>query len=70
MIDKTMSIERLTFLPLSLMLLLEMLTIGYHNKPFNIIKFRSMVQNAEAAGKPQLSSENDPRITPFGRFMR
>ena len=44
--------------------------IGYHNKPFNIIKFRSMVQNAEAAGKPQLSSDNDPRITPFGRFMR
>ena len=44
--------------------------IGFHNKPFNIIKFRSMVQDAEAAGKPQLSSDNDPRITPFGRFMR
>jgi len=44
--------------------------IGLHNKPFKIIKFRSMVQNAEAAGKPQLSSDNDPRITPFGRFMR
>ena len=44
--------------------------IGFHNKPFNIIKFRSMVQNAEAAGQPQLSSDNDPRITPFGRFMR
>ena len=44
--------------------------IGFHNKPFNIIKFRSMVQNAEVAGKPQLSSDNDPRITPFGRFMR
>ena len=44
--------------------------IGLHNKPFNIIKFRSMIQNAEAAGKPQLSSDDDPRITPFGRFMR
>jgi exopolysaccharide biosynthesis polyprenyl glycosylphosphotransferase len=44
--------------------------IGLHNKPFNIIKFRSMVHNAEADGKPQLSSDNDPRITPFGRFMR
>ena len=44
--------------------------IGLHNKPFNIIKFRSMVQNAEQAGKPQLSSDDDPRITPFGRFMR
>ncbi len=44
--------------------------IGLHNKPFNIIKFRSMVQNAEADGRPQLSSDDDPRITPFGRFMR
>ena len=44
--------------------------IGLHNKPFNIIKFRSMVHNAEVNGKPQLSSDNDPRITPFGRFMR
>ena len=44
--------------------------IGFHNKPFNIIKFRSMVQDAEVQGKPQLSSDNDPRITPFGRVMR
>lgn len=44
--------------------------IGLHNKPFSIIKFRSMVQNAEASGCPQLSSDDDPRITPFGRFMR
>ena len=44
--------------------------IGLHNKPFNIIKFRSMVNNAEVSGQPQLSSDDDPRITPFGRFMR
>ena len=44
--------------------------IGLHNKPFNIIKFRSMVQDAETGGHPQLSSDDDPRITPFGRFMR
>ena len=44
--------------------------VGLHNKPFNIIKFRSMVQNAEVGGRPQLSSDDDPRITPFGRFMR
>ena len=44
--------------------------IGLHNKPFRIIKFRSMVQDAEVAGCPQLSSDDDPRITPFGRFMR
>jgi len=44
--------------------------VGLHNKPFKIIKFRSMVQNAEPNGQPQLSSDDDPRITPFGRFMR
>ena len=43
--------------------------IGWHGKPFRIIKFRTMVQDAEKAG-PQLSSENDPRITPVGKFLR
>lgn len=43
--------------------------IGVDGKVFKIIKFRTMYENAEAAG-PQLSSENDPRITPIGRFMR
>lgn len=43
--------------------------IGLHGKPFTMYKFRSMVQNAEN-GKPQLSSDHDPRITKFGKFMR
>ncbi len=43
--------------------------IGIHGKPFHIIKFRSMRNDAEASG-PQLSSENDPRITKIGRFLR
>jgi exopolysaccharide biosynthesis polyprenyl glycosylphosphotransferase len=43
--------------------------IGYKGVPFTILKFRSMVDNAEAAG-PALSNDNDPRITSFGRFMR
>lgn len=43
--------------------------IGYKGKPFKIIKFRSMVQNAETS-TPQLSSKDDPRITRFGKFMR
>ena len=43
--------------------------IGFQGKEFKIIKFRSMFVGAENAG-PQLSSENDTRITPFGRFMR
>ena len=43
--------------------------IGIHGKPFMIHKFRSMYTDAEKLG-PALSSENDPRITPFGKFMR
>jgi exopolysaccharide biosynthesis polyprenyl glycosylphosphotransferase len=43
--------------------------IGKDAVPFNIIKFRSMYVNAEKAG-PALSSQYDPRITPWGRFMR
>ncbi|MDP2387966.1 MAG: sugar transferase [Bacteroidota bacterium] len=43
--------------------------IGIHGKPFRIIKFRSMYTDAEKMG-PALSSTHDPRITPFGRFMR
>lgn len=43
--------------------------IGLHGKPFSIIKFRSMVQDAEKSG-PQLSTENDNRITKWGHFMR
>ncbi|MBP5561972.1 MAG: sugar transferase [Muribaculaceae bacterium] len=44
--------------------------IGYHNKVFNILKFRSMIDKAEVKGKPQLSSQDDPRITRVGRFLR
>ena len=43
--------------------------IGLQGKPFHIIKFRSMVADAESEG-PQLSSSTDPRITPIGRFLR
>jgi exopolysaccharide biosynthesis polyprenyl glycosylphosphotransferase len=43
--------------------------IGMHEKPFKILKFRSMYVNSEAAG-PMLSSKTDSRITTFGRFMR
>lgn len=43
--------------------------IGKNGKPFTIYKFRSMYVDAEKNG-PQLTQENDPRVTPFGRFMR
>lgn len=44
--------------------------LGIHNKPFRIVKFRTMVECAEKFGEPQLSSDNDPRITKLGRFLR
>ncbi len=43
--------------------------IGLNGKPFKIIKFRSMYVDAEKFG-PQLSADEDPRITPWGRVMR
>lgn len=43
--------------------------IGHKGRPFRIYKFRSMVADAEKNG-PQLSFENDPRITPWGAVMR
>jgi exopolysaccharide biosynthesis polyprenyl glycosylphosphotransferase len=43
--------------------------IGINGKPFNIIKFRSMYIDAEDQG-PQLSHDEDPRITPWGKTMR
>lgn len=43
--------------------------IGRNGVPFKIFKFRSMHTNAEALG-PSLSSEDDPRITKWGKFMR
>lgn len=43
--------------------------IGINGKPFNIYKFRSMYEDAEKGG-PQLSSDTDDRITPWGKIMR
>jgi exopolysaccharide biosynthesis polyprenyl glycosylphosphotransferase len=43
--------------------------IGFRGKPFTMYKFRSMVTNAELNG-PMLSSDDDPRITNWGKIMR
>ena len=42
--------------------------IGKNFKPFRILKFRSMISNAEAS-TPLLASKEDPRITPVGKFI-
>lgn len=55
--------------------------IGKGGRPFHMLKFRSMVKDADAdlqsllaqqgtADKPLFKIDNDPRITPIGRFIR
>lgn len=43
--------------------------LGINGQPFLIFKFRSMYLDAERDG-PRLSSEQDDRITPWGKVMR
>ncbi len=39
-------------------------------KEFYVYKFRSMIENAEKSGKPELAVDADPRITKTGRVLR
>jgi len=43
--------------------------VGINGRPFYIYKYRSMTVDAEKNG-PQLSKDNDPRITKWGQIMR
>lgn len=54
--------------------------LGVGGKPFQLYKFRSMIQNADSlknslssmneASGPVFKIRNDPRITPIGRYLR
>lgn len=39
-------------------------------REFNILKFRSMITDAEKDGVARLAQKNDSRITPIGKFIR
>ena len=43
---------------------------GLDGKPFTIYKFRSMYDDAERETGPVWTRPDDPRVTPFGRFLR
>jgi lipopolysaccharide/colanic/teichoic acid biosynthesis glycosyltransferase len=43
---------------------------GKGGKIFWVLKFRSMVMNAEKLGQAQWAAKDDPRITRVGKFMR
>lgn len=42
---------------------------GLNGKPFKMIKFRGMIDNALSYG-PGITQVNDPRITKVGKFLR
>jgi exopolysaccharide biosynthesis polyprenyl glycosylphosphotransferase len=44
--------------------------VGRDDQPFTMYKFRTMVENAESESGPVWAVDDDPRITPLGRFMR
>lgn len=44
--------------------------VGLEGRIFTLKKFRSMRIDAEQHGKPAWASENDPRVTVVGRFIR
>jgi lipopolysaccharide/colanic/teichoic acid biosynthesis glycosyltransferase len=44
--------------------------IGYKNRPFKIWKFATMLKDSPNLGTGSLTVKNDPRVFPFGRFLR
>lgn len=44
--------------------------ITYGNQSFNMLKFRSMSESAEAESGPVLATSNDERVTKVGKFIR
>jgi len=44
--------------------------VGLYNQGFDIVKLRSMRQDAEVAGQARWAEQDDPRITRVGRIIR
>jgi exopolysaccharide biosynthesis polyprenyl glycosylphosphotransferase len=44
--------------------------VGKDMKTFRVLKFRTMVRDAESESGPVLAVEEDPRVTPLGRALR
>ena len=44
--------------------------LGRHGRPFTIYKIRTMYRDCELRSGPQWSSQDDPRVTPIGRYLR
>jgi exopolysaccharide biosynthesis polyprenyl glycosylphosphotransferase len=44
--------------------------VGHRGQRFMLLKFRSMVEDAERDGRPVWAAHGDPRVTRVGRFIR
>ena len=44
--------------------------VGKGGRVFNVVKFRTMREDAEALSGPKWAGDNDPRVTRVGRFLR
>ena len=49
--------------------LFKQVRVGKNGKYFKVLKFRTMVLNAESIGN-KVTTGDDPRITPIGRILR
>jgi len=43
---------------------------GRHGRPFRILKFRTMYETGDSYNGPRVTGQGDPRITPFGQWLR
>lgn len=44
--------------------------VGRHGTPFSLLKFATMLKNSPSIGSGEITVKNDPRVLPFGRFLR
>jgi lipopolysaccharide/colanic/teichoic acid biosynthesis glycosyltransferase len=44
--------------------------VGYKNVRFQILKFATMLKNSPSIGTGSITTRNDPRILPMGKFLR
>ena len=66
------------FIPIVIVLLLtgehkvfySQTRVGYKNQNFKILKFATMLSNSANMGSGSLTLRNDPRVLPFGSFLR
>ena len=66
------------FIPIVIVLLLtgehkvfySQTRVGYKNQNFKILKFATMLANSSNMGSGSLTLKNDPRVLPFGSFLR